>query len=235
MAGGCTVARAAVNAPISMTAPGGSAVRALGEQAMSEMSPESMDKRDGSGWVLAIILLAIVAALGVGGTLWGFNAARRSRDMAVMMQAQAAQMRARAVEATERAEVEARRAEEEALRARSANEAQEEQRRRAEAVTDFVTKSLTDSDPGAGHHLEARAALDQAAARLEKGDVADLNAAATMHSTLGTAYQSLGDLVKAEKHLREAMELRKKAKGESSAEVAADTENLAKVLKAQGK
>lgn len=204
---------------------------------MGEMSPETDRRHDGSGWLLAIVLIGLVAAIGIGGTLWGYSATRRASEMAVMMQLQAEQMRGRAEQATERAESESRRAEEQSARASTAEQAVRTQEQRVEAISEFVRETLVAADSAKGQDpsAEVRSALDQAAARLENGAIADLNTAASLHSSLGMAYHALGDAVNAQKHLRAAVELRKQAKGESSPEVSADLENLAKVTGTPGK
>ncbi len=201
---------------------------------MGEMRPEADDKGDGSAWVLAIVLITLVAAIAGGGTLWGYFASRRAAEMAAMMQQQAEQMQFRAAETTERAETEAKRAEEEAQRARPVEDGAKAQAQRAAAIDELIGKAILAAE-GSARDTDARAALDQAAARLEAGEVPDSNTAASLTSTLGLAYQSFGDLEKAEKHLSAAMELRTRTKGASSPEVAADIENLAKVRAARSK
>lgn len=203
---------------------------------MGEMTPES-ERRDGSGWVLAIVLIGLVALLGAGGTWWGYTAARQAREMEVVARVQAEEMRARALMESERAEASARAAEQEMLKARLAEQAAIEERGKSEAVTEFLETTITGADPAKnrGQNPGVREILDDAAKKLDAGEIKDPDAAASLHSTVGMSYMSLGHYEQAEKHLRAAVEFRKQARGEGSTEVAKDMENLATVLKMQGK
>jgi len=203
---------------------------------MGEMTPESERRGDGSGWVLAIVLIGLVALLGAGGTIWGYTVARRAREIAVVSRAEAAAMQSRAAEATARAETEARRAEEEAERARTMEAQALSESAKADALREFVNSAIAGADPAVGQpEPGVREALDQAAARLDTGEVTDPNIAASLHSALGMTFQSMGELERAEKHLRRAVELRKLAKGADSDEVARDTANLDNLLKSREK
>jgi hypothetical protein len=167
-------------------------------------------------WIGVLIsALVLVTVLGIGGAAVGFFAARRAQGQAASMRDLAERSRAEAMEAMARAE---------------------EEERRAAAAVEFLQRSVTAPDPTkpADRAPDLREMLRAVAERLEKGEVKDPGLAASLHSTLGTTYESMGDNDRAVSHLRAALDLRKKALGDNAPEVAVDMENLARALRAQG-
>lgn len=81
--------------------------------------------------------------------------------------------------------------------------------RRAQAATDFLVETLALADPEVALQpdLSVRTLLDRAAARADETLAGQPEAEARVRSTLGRAYESLGEHELAEPQLREAMEL----------------------------
>ncbi|MDA8017285.1 MAG: protein kinase [Thermoanaerobaculia bacterium] len=81
--------------------------------------------------------------------------------------------------------------------------------RRAEAATDFLVQTLALADPEVAlkPDLSVRTLLDRAAARANETLAGQPEAEARVRSTLGRAYESLGEHKLAERQLRDAVEL----------------------------
>jgi len=95
--------------------------------------------------------------------------------------------------------VRARRAEAEAVRQRTAAEAET---RKATAVSDFLKDMLASADPhNAGRDVRVADVLKRAAEKADSAYAGEPALEAAVRDTIGTTFQSLGDLPSAEKHL----------------------------------
>ncbi|MCC6426566.1 MAG: serine/threonine protein kinase [Phycisphaerales bacterium] len=76
-------------------------------------------------------------------------------------------------------------------------------------INDFLGQILLASDPerARGKTVTIRMALDEAAARLAKGEIKSPRVLASLHGTISKSYWSLGDMPTAEMHIRKAIEL----------------------------
>src|SRR5262249_21351614 len=109
---------------------------------------------------------------------------------------------------------------------------------RAEALTLFLQNMVAPSDPAAarGGSVTLREILDRTSNDLAHGafaDHPDLQAAA--RRTIGNAYPALGMHAAAEKQLREVLTFRKKTFGERSVDVAVSLNDLAALMRDDGK
>ncbi|HEX2446101.1 MAG TPA: serine/threonine-protein kinase [Vicinamibacterales bacterium] len=130
--------------------------------------------------------------------------------------------------------VRARRAERTAeARARDADV----EKRKAEAVTAFLTEMLGSVDPAQaqGRDVSVREALDEAAAKIDAGSMAKQpEVEIAVRNVIGSTYGSLGFYEPAERHLRTAIDL--ESKTSASPLVRADTHaRLVEVLYQAGK
>lgn len=191
---------------------------------------ESFSKDQGLPAVITL-LLAILLLVGGGGSFLLYQRAQTARAMAAAAREQEMAQRALA----ERALMETVRARQTAT---AAGARADEEAAKAAAISRFLVQVLSSSDPAAaqGRQLTASDLLDRVGERIDAGELkTSPEAEASVRSTLGTTYLSLGLYGKAEAHLRAAVELRTKALGASHPDVAKDQENLAKALQAQGK
>ena len=79
---------------------------------------------------------------------------------------------------------------------------------KAKAVSDFLRNMLASANPRKADapDVRVRDLLDEASGELERGSLeAQPEIEATIHSTLGTSYQSIGMYVEAEEHFRAAL------------------------------
>lgn len=146
-----------------------------------------------------------------------------------------------------KSEAESRKAEAERARAaegsqRAAAEASERTSRseaaKAAAVSSFLKEMLSSVDPSEmkGKDVTVRRVLDEAAARVGGGSLREQpEVEASVRTTLGKTYQSLGLYAEAEPHLRQALEIRKRVLGPEHGEVAASLNDLASLLHDEGK
>jgi tetratricopeptide (TPR) repeat protein len=112
-----------------------------------------------------------------------------------------------------------------------ADEAQAE-KAKAEAVTKFVTEMLSSADPAQarGREVTVRAALDEAARKIDAGAMKDQpEVEVAVRNAIGTTYEGLGVFEQAERQLRTALDLQSRSR--PNPVVRADTDaRLANVL-----
>jgi serine/threonine protein kinase/tetratricopeptide (TPR) repeat protein len=155
--------------------------------------------------------------------------------------------RARAALEVKRNAAEAARVEAEDARAReqqhrrlaeaSAERARQEAARSA-AVSAFLQEMLGSVDPSRalGREVTVRYALDEAAAKIDEGALAEQpEVEATVRMTLGETYQALGLYAAAEVHLRSAEAIRSRLLGDEHPDTLRSNRALAGLLRAKGK
>jgi len=171
----------------------------------------------------AVVALAFVIALpltiyGLVQSRKGFAEAVNQRLVAESASHEAHQERLRAEQALEAEAIQRQVAQEEAFRAR--------------AVTDFLTGVLAQTDPevALSPDVTVRSILDAASDEVEQAFSGQPEAEATVRTTIGQAYASLGEPEMAEPHLRRALEIREQLPGVSPAELYATLRPLTGVL-----
>lgn len=209
-------------------------------------------------WSMLLIMLAIIAALGFGGTAMMYRRAEASK-----LQAEAAArdlMLAREDAELARKQARAQQRQAEDLRARLAAQlTRADERPAAEPATPLMTPA---SAPAAGPRpaptpaltpvsgaaspsplldpvepgmpvaeSDMRAVLDAAARELDAASGRSPAADAAVHSTLGRTYLDLGDRDRAARHLRRAIELRTPIAGAKDPEVIKDKEALDRAVR----
>jgi len=176
----------------------------------------------------ALVVLALIA--GVVGTTWGMLAASEQARLAGISQEQAERARqvadlerddarkARDAERRQKEEAERAQAAEEGLRreADRASSAERDSRLRAErqaenarAATEFLVGILELANPEVSlqSELSMREVLDRASISVERSLAGQSEAEGSVRTTLGRAYLSIGELERAETHLRRALEI----------------------------
>ncbi len=123
-------------------------------------------------------------------------------------------------------------AESERTRARDAEQAAEERREAAEAVTSFLTETIASINPqqARGRDVTVREMLDDAARRVDGAFPGQALVEATLRTTFGSAYGALDLFADAEPQLRRAIEIRTAALGEDSLDTIESRQALAYVL-----
>lgn len=150
---------------------------------------------------VSIAVLGIVA--GIAAALFGLVRATHQRDLAVAARLDEAAQRRAAVAAMAAAE------QQRAAAKHSAEEAQASADQ-MQAVNRFLQDMLSAAQPdrALGKPVLVRDVVDQAARRLDAGELKDQpEVQAAVRETLGHVYFSLGDYALAEMHLRKAMDL----------------------------
>ncbi len=105
------------------------------------------------------------------------------------------------------------------------------------AVNKFLQDMLASADPNKvpGKEITVRQVLDEAAKKLDAGDLTDQpEVAGAVRTTLGSTYESLGLLDEAEAHLRAALQANIRAYGGEHAEVVQTLAGIGIVLNEQG-
>ena len=165
--------------------------------------------RRNRGGVTAAMVVFLVLVAGIAGTTWQAVVATHQRNRALT------------------AEREQNRAREEA----------ERQAKIAKAVNDFLNNDLLASvrPEEKGRNVTVREVLDTASKKIE-GKFADAPLIeASIRSTLGNTYKSLGEYPPAEPHLGRALELRRRVLGEKHRDTLGSMNNLAVLYKNQGR
>ena len=168
-----------------------------------------------------LVLASLV--LGLGAATMGFVRARAERDDAI---------RARSAEAVERvAAQDARRSAEEHRNTAQRNEqTAKREGQKSEAINLFLQEMLTSVTPdkARGDQVLVRDVLDQASARIEKGQLSEQpHVEAHVRSTLGNTYRLLGVAQSAEQHLRAALDINRNLHGSAHVSVAQNLHDLA--------
>ncbi len=164
-----------------------------------------------------------------------------------------------AINEKSRADIEAERANKEAERANSSTAAEGEQRRLAESneqkaveekakaerelarateIKRLIREMLTSVDPEKAQGADTtmlKGLLDDAAARLAKGEVTDELIAAELHGLVGDVYRRLGLYPQAERHLPVALEIHHRVLGAEHPNTLSSISNLASLYKYQGR
>jgi tetratricopeptide (TPR) repeat protein len=115
--------------------------------------------------------------------------------------------------------------------------AEADQRRaaaKAQAINVFLQEMLGSADPGKGpgKDVTVLSVLDDAAAKLDAGDMRDQpNVEAGVRSAIGNSYRSLGDFPAAEDNLRLAVQLNERVYGRRNLQVADSRVDLGQVLR----
>jgi serine/threonine protein kinase/tetratricopeptide (TPR) repeat protein len=174
------------------------------------------------GVASAGVMLASLV-LGLGAATLGFVRARIERDDAI---------RARSAEAAERiAAQDARRSAEEHRNTAQRNEQNaKREAQKSEAINQFLQEMLTSVTPdkARGDQVLVRDVLDQASARIEKGQLSEQpHVEAHVRATLGNTYRLLGVPQSAEKHLRAALDINRNLHGPTHVTVAQNLHDLA--------
>jgi serine/threonine-protein kinase len=105
------------------------------------------------------------------------------------------------------------------------------ERDKAERVNAFLQEMLASVDPRKkGREITVAAVLDEAARRVETELIDQPEIEASVRTTIGTTYQSLGLYDAAETHLRRALAIRQKLFGEEHPHVAESMHNLGLLL-----
>ena len=106
---------------------------------------------------------------------------------------------------------------------------------KATQVSTFLREMLGSADPRTqGRDVTVASMLDRASARLDEELAGQPDVKASLQLTLGQTYQGLGLLEPAERHLRSALEERRKLYGPDHADVARAQEAVAGVLLDRG-
>ena len=117
------------------------------------------------------------------------------------------------------------------------SEATRRQRDRADSIRVFLEDLLRAANPVHAAHASdytVRQALDEATLRLESGLRGEPVVEASLRTTIGEAYVHLGAYDAAERHLRRALDLRRRRFGDEHVSVAATLAALAEVLRSRG-
>src|SRR5713226_2044687 len=156
--------------------------------------------------VVAATLVALSLIAGVAATLWQSSVARKQARIAA--------------------------AERDKARTETA---------KSDRINSFLQEMLGFSDPSwnspnanPGHELSVREALDEAAKRAESELADQPEVLAEVERTMGNSYRGQGRLDNAESHLRSALELYRRTKGEGSPQVAITAMNLGYVFSLRG-
>jgi tetratricopeptide (TPR) repeat protein/predicted Ser/Thr protein kinase len=108
---------------------------------------------------------------------------------------------------------------------------------KATAINEFFGRVLASPDPedGLGKDVKFWEVLDEAAARLEKGELAGQpEVEGAVRLTLGRTYRRLGDLDAAQVHLTSALEITRRYVGDDHPQTLATMDELALLLKTRG-
>ena len=193
----------------------------LGEDLRHYLRGEPIEARRHTGWyVLSKMVkrhrLAAVLIAGLAVTLVASTVA-----LGVLY---SSQTRARAAERHARQEAEA-----------SATEAKLEAAK-AQVVIDFLNDDLLAAvaPEAQGHDVTVREVLDAASRAVEGKFKSEALVEATIRTTLGNTYQSLGEYKQAQPQLETALKLRRAELGEEHVNVAASLNDLASLLRFQG-
>ncbi len=102
------------------------------------------------------------------------------------------------------------------IRAERARAESEVRRAEAEAVTEFLTETLSGVDPffGQGGEVTVIEMLDRAEVKVEEAFPGQPQVEATLRTTIGNMYRALGQYPTAEAHLETALAIRKQRFGE---------------------
>jgi serine/threonine protein kinase/Flp pilus assembly protein TadD len=181
------------------------------------------------GVVSAMVMLASLV-LGLAAATVGFVRASLDRDEA---------LRARSAESAERiAAQQARRLAEEHQKTAQQNEQNAKREAlKSEAINRFLQDMLTSVTPdkARGEQILVRDVLDQASARIQKGELADQpHIEAQVRATIGNSYRLLGLAPAAEAHLRSAVEINRRLHGKQHTTVADNLHDLATTRWMQG-
>ncbi len=109
---------------------------------------------------------------------------------------------------------------------------------KATAVSSFLQEMLASVDPAKalGREVTIRQSLDEAAAKIDSGFLADQpELESELRATIGTTYLAIGRYAEAEPPLRAALETRRAIYRDPHSDVANSLDNLAAVLMAQGR
>lgn len=115
--------------------------------------------------------------------------------------------------------------------------AAQRERKKAEAVTEFLARMLSSADPGGLHGRDARIAdvLPIASARVESEMKHQPGIQATIWETIGATYFGLGMYLEAEMEFRKAHEKFAEALGEDSRDAMRQRHNIAVAARHQGR
>jgi tetratricopeptide (TPR) repeat protein len=177
---------------------------------------------------VAVSAGAVVAAalvIGFSLTVYGLVQSRKGFAEAVRQQSAAESAR-------EEAERERLRTEQALQAEASQRELAQTEAQRARAVTDFLTGLLAQTDPevALSPDVTVRSILDGASEEVDRSFGDQPEAEATVRTTIGQAYASLGEPELAEPHLRRALAIREQLPGTSAAELYATLYPLTGVL-----
>jgi serine/threonine protein kinase/tetratricopeptide (TPR) repeat protein len=159
--------------------------------------------RKNRGLLAGAAALVLVLAAATGVSAWQAVRAREAEGVANQEREQAVAEKDRADKERERAVLERGRAEKERVRA-------DEQAAIADAVNNFLNRELliqASPEESPDRDLKLRTVLDRASQKIDGRFPNQPLVEAKIHTTLGAAYQSLGDLGRAEHHARRAYEL----------------------------
>ncbi|MEO1128362.1 MAG: serine/threonine-protein kinase [Planctomycetota bacterium] len=118
-----------------------------------------------------------------------------------------------------------------------ADETQRELQRAVE-VTDFLKTMIEAVNPTVAQGRNTsllRDMLDDAAARLDEGEITDPRTEADLRTTIGTTYYGLGIYDLAQPHLRRALQLRRDALGDDHVDTLVSINNMGTLLRDQGR
>lgn len=136
-----------------------------------------------------------------------------------------------ATESKHKAEVEAARANSAVKLATKSKHAAELEAERANSAVAFLTDVLSSTDPNEtqGEDKRVQSVLDEAAERLERGDLSDHpTTLAQLHTTIGRSYLALGGYESARTHLIQALKLNRKLYGEADRNVSDSLDYVAR-------
>ena len=184
-----------------------------------------------------IVAVALILGLAIATT--GFISAVRSRDAEIIAKRGEQTQRWLAEEAKEEAVAQRDEADQQRLRAEQALQAEASQRQvaqtealQARTATDFLTELLAQTDPrvALSPDITVRSILDSASDKVGRSFSGQPQAEATVRTTIGQAYTSLGEAELAEPHLRRALAIREQLPETSPAELYATLLPLTDVL-----
>ncbi|MEE8153346.1 MAG: tetratricopeptide repeat protein, partial [Phycisphaerales bacterium] len=184
-----------------------------------------------------VVAAALILGLAVATT--GFISAVRSRDAEADAKRSEQIQRVLAEAAQQEAMTQRDEADQQRLRAEQALQAEASQRQvaqtealQARTATDFLTELLAQTDPqvALSPDITVRSILDSASGKVGRSFSGQPKAEATVRTTIGQAYSSLGEPELAEPHLRRALAIREQLPETSPAELYATLLPLTDVL-----
>jgi eukaryotic-like serine/threonine-protein kinase len=182
--------------------------------------------------------LVLVFATGFAGVTWKWREAEHQKDQLALAQEEIVRERNLALQARDEAGSEREKAEE----ARQAAVLSEAQAKKSARVAMALNRFLVDDmlaaaapERARGRKLTVEEVLREAGKKVHQSLESQPEVEASVHNTIGITFLRMGLYADAEPHLRRALELREAALGPEHLDTLGAMNNLAQLLKAQGK